>query len=446
MKSLIIAIAFLLFQTHLVAKEPILLPSGYQPLKIHRIADTVHVFCNGNDIDYDGVYEPTSGEKPAMWLMYDANTNIPVKAMVMENGYFSVPFRPGFSSTNMYLPRNNRIEVYDLSTQKLIDSSLVSFPEAKSTITGVYVLTMQQSGVEIDIALAISHKTSFTESGKMSLFSISSKQLLLQKDVGINPQMIRGYRNLRGQLELAVLCEGTFGGGNSALYLVNTAPSSGESDITIYELGDTGNHFIIQDQLALTVMNGSHEIIPINLATKAVLPSIPVGTTGYDGPREIIVDSISNRVYVSTYASDIRIGSFLDGTVLGQWFPQGKPEGMALINNTLWVCNAFKRGDYTPDSTIAIFSLDESTSVQEEMEQHVGGIISVNNGTCTIKTDIELEHAQYNVWNTNGVSVLNGMFNGKEHKVSLGGLPQGVYIISIKSPKLTMSTMVISKD
>lgn len=446
MKSLSFLCSIFLFCSSLSSKEPQFIPTGYQPLAIHAVADTIHVFCNGNDIDFDGVYEPLSGEKPAMWYIYDANTNVPVKAIIMQNGYFDVPFRPGLSSTRLYLPRQNKIEVYDLSTQELLDSSLLQLPDKKSKITGIHVVSTHQSGVSNDVALALSHKTSFTEPGQIEIYSLISRQTLLQKEVGINPQMIRTYKNLLGQMEFAVLCEGTFGGRNSALYVINTASGTGEPNMTILELGDTGNHFIIQDQLALTVMNGSHEIIPVNLATKTVLPSISVGTSGYDGPREIIVDTMANRVYLSTYASDIRIGSFTDGTVIGQWFPKGKPEGMAFIKNSLWVCNAFKSGDYVPDSTIALFTLDESTSIQERAELSLEADISMHEGICIIKSQLEGEDIDYTVMNTKGTVVSKGTFNGKEHRLSFLGLPYGVYVITLNSSKLSSSTLVIFRD
>ena len=53
MKNLILA-ALLLTSSVLQAQVPKLLPTGYQPLSIHQVDDTVHVFCNGNDIDFDG--------------------------------------------------------------------------------------------------------------------------------------------------------------------------------------------------------------------------------------------------------------------------------------------------------------------------------------------------------------------------------------------------------
>lgn len=440
MKQAAYLFAFLISQCGLFSKDPQLIITGYQPLAIHRVADTVHVFCNGQDIDYDGVYEQESGEKPAMWLMYDANTYSLLNVVIMQNGYFDVPFRPGLSKTRMYLPRGNKVEVYDLSKQELIDSSMFILPDPKSKITAIHVITTKNSFGEAEMALALSHKTSFTGKGNMSVFSLITRQPLFQAEIGINPQMIRSYYNLQSQLEFAILCEGTFGGKNSTLHTINlTDPMQG----MVYELGDTGNFFLIQDQLALTVMNGSHEIIPINLSMKSLLPSVPVGTTGYDGPREIILDSIQSRVYVSTYASDIRIGSFLDGTVLGQWNPKGKPEGMALINNTLWVCNAFKTGDYVPDSTIALFSLDESTSIHEETPATKGSFLSLAGNSKVIQLPIDIEQAEYRVIDSKGATVLRGMVEASGKELSFEGLPIGLYVVTVHSAKFAYSALVL---
>ena len=73
MKKFILA-ALLLTSSVLQAQVPKLLPTGFQPLSIHQVDDTVHVFCNGNDIDFDGIYEPNNGELPASWLKYHAQS------------------------------------------------------------------------------------------------------------------------------------------------------------------------------------------------------------------------------------------------------------------------------------------------------------------------------------------------------------------------------------
>jgi DNA-binding beta-propeller fold protein YncE len=439
MKKLILAV-LLLTSSVLQAQVPKLLPTGFQPLSIHQVADTVHVFCNGNDIDFDGIYEPNNGELPASWLKYHAKSGNLIARRDVTHTYFSIPFRPAFTNSNFYNPNGNSIEVYDMTSQQLIDSAILTLPNPQSTITALCVLSLNLNGEEKTV-IAMSHKTSFTQNGSFGLYSIADKKIIAETEVGVNPQMIKAFRNLLGEVEFAILCEGTFGGKNSKLYRLLPTPNSGFPFKTeFYDLGDTGNYFIIQDQLALTVMNGSHEIIPINLATNTVLPGYPAGTTGYDGPREIVLDSTTNRVFVSTYASDIRIGSFISGDVLGILEPAGKPEGLAIIDGKLWACNAFKKGEYAPDSTIAIFDIG-LTSVQEKKDSHIS--ITLKQGICTIISEENFAHADIRVIDAHGKVVVSRAMSGHSLQFSMQDFPKGLYGIHVNAAKTTMNELLL---
>lgn len=443
MRTLILA-ALLLSNSVLLAQIPKLLHTDFQPLAIHHVDDTVHVFCNGNDIDYDGIFEPENGEKPASWLKYQAVTGTLLSKRTIEHTYFSVPFRPAFFDGKFYNPNANVIEVYDLTSQSLIDSALIKLPNTQSTITAVHVETMLMSSGEKRNILACSHKTSFTQNGLFSMFGLDDVQLLGEMEIGMNPQLIRVYTNLLGEQEFTVLCEGTFGGKNSKLFRLLPMSSSGSPfKFDSYDLGDTGNYFVIQDQLALTVMNGSHEIIPINLATNTVLPGFPIGTTGYDGPREVVLDTISNRVFVSTYASDIRIGSLLNGDVLGSMEPNGKPEGMAIINGSLWACNAYKKGDYAPDSTIAIFALGTS-SIQNEQESQYD--ITLTDGICTMYLKDQNFSGDIQVIDASGKTVISESISGSSVEFSLKGYPLGLYGVYIRSGSTFMNALLLHRN
>ena len=439
MKKLVLAV-LLLTSSVLQAQEPKLLPTDYQPLSIHQVDDTVHVFCNGNDIDFDGIYEPNNGELPASWLKYHAKSGNLIARKEITHTYFSIPFRPAFTNSNFYNPNRNSIEVYDLTSQKLIDSAVLTLPNPQSTITALCVLSLNLGGEEKTV-IAMSHKTSFTQNGFFGLYSIADKKIIAETEVGINPQMIKAFRNLLGEVEFAILCEGTFGGKNSKLYRLLPTPSSGLPFKTeFYDLGDTGNFFIIQDQLALTVMNGSHEIIPFNLATNTVLPGYPTGTTGYDGPREIVLDTITNRVFVSTYASDIRIGSYISGDVLGILEPAGKPEGLAIIDGKLWACNAYKKGEYAPDSTIAIFDIG-LTSVQEKTDSRIS--ITLKQGMCTIDSEENLTNADIRVIDAHGKVVVSRAMSGHFLQFSMQDFPQGLYGIHVNAAKTTLNELLL---
>ena len=430
--NIFILAALLLTSSVLQAQVPKLLPTGFQPLSIHQIEDTVHVFCNGNDIDFDGIYEPNTGELPASWLKYHAKSGNLLARRDITHTYFTIPFRPAFTNSMFYNAKGNTVEVYDLTSQQLIDSAILTLPNSQSTITALCVLSLNLDSEEKTV-IAISHKTSFTQNGTFGLYSIIDKKIIAETEVGINPQMITPFKNLLGEVEFALLCEGTFAGKNSKLYRLLPTPSSAlPFNTTFFDLGDTGNFFVIRDQLALTVMNGSHEIIPINLATNVVLPGIPTGTMGYDGPRELVVDTISNRVFISTYASDIRIGSLLNGDVLGTLNPNGKPEGMAIINGSLWSCNAFKKGDYAPDSTIAVFDIGVST-LNERVEQ--GPLIAINNGVCTISLPQPIDAADILIMDVHGRMVQSKAISGQYVQLSMQDLSSGLYIIQIIDSK-----------
>ena len=442
MRILILA-ALLLSISVLHAQVPKLVPTDYQPIAIHQVDDTVHVFCNGNDIDYDGTLETANGEKSASWLKYHAITGELLSKRTIEHTYFSLPFRPAFWEGKFYNPNGNVIEVYDMASQILLDSSIIELPNPLSTITALHVQSMTMPGGESRAILACSHKTSFTQKGIFSLFGLGDSQLLGEIEVGINPQMIHTFTNLQGELEFAVLSEGTFSGANSTLHRLLPMASGLPFKSEIYDLGDTGNFFVIRGQLALTVMNGSHEIIPINLATNTVLPGFSIGTSGFDGPREVVLDTITNRVYVSTYASDIRIGSFVNGDVLGTMDPNGKPEGMALINGSLWACNAFKKGDYVPDSTIAIFALGAS-SIKEKQESTID--ISLKDGICTIISKDSDSIGDITVIYASGKVIISESFDGSLKQVSLNGFPQGLYGVYVHSGSTSMNALLLHRN
>jgi hypothetical protein len=336
---------------------------GHQPLSIfQQNVDTVHVFCNGIDKNFDGICQLDSGDVPATWWQFDAYTKALKGISVMERGYFDFPFRNAITKQNMYCSRTNKIEQYDLSTRQLIDSSIVQLDNPSLKITAITAL--QNDGKEI--ALMYSSKKDYVSPGEFTIFSLANKTVLFSTYIGINPQHILAFPESQ-TLMCAILCEGTFGSNDSKIFFV-LKPNSNNPNISIdsIDIGDTGNYLAESNGILLAVMNGSHEITAINLEDRTLIGKFPVGTSGYNGPREAVIDP-SGIVFVSTYNSDIRKGLLSNGTLEGILDPKGKPEGIALINGALWVANAYKSGSYDYDSTITI------------MEQPVGILNNDNN-------------------------------------------------------------------
>ena len=200
---------------------------GHQPLSIfQQNVDTVHVFCNGIDKNFDGICQIDSGDVPATWWQIDAYTKALKGISVMERGYFDFPFRNAITKQNMYCSRANKIEQYDLSTRQLIDSSIVQLDNPSHKITAITAI--QSNGKEI--ALMYSSKKDYVSPGEFTLFSLANKTVLFSTYIGINPQHILAFPESQ-TLMCAILCEGTFGSNDSKIFFV-LKPNSNNPNIS----------------------------------------------------------------------------------------------------------------------------------------------------------------------------------------------------------------------
>jgi hypothetical protein len=340
---------------------------GVQPLAVMPDSSgNIHVLCNGADNNFNGIFEADSGDIRPSWYVLDHKTGNVLRSRTLDH-YLQFPLRAGIAANLLVLPNGKKVEVYNAATQQLIDSALFTMPDSLGTITAVTPVTVSNKN---EIAgLMISSRKNFTSPGYFSLLS-EKGSLRYIFPVGINPQ----HSVTAGQDEnmiLAVICEGAFGAGNSKVYVFFPPEMGNNPVIDSFDVGDTGNYLVVADNLLLAISNGSHKIVAYDLDLRRVLGEFPTGTTGFDGPREGVVIPSEAQLYLTTYSSDLRIGSILDGSQKGAWNTKGKPEGIVYSNNAIWVANAYKSGAYTYDSTVAMFSMNTS-SVQEYMNNATG--------------------------------------------------------------------------
>jgi outer membrane protein assembly factor BamB len=107
-------------------------------------------------------------------------------------------------------------------------------------------------------------------------------------------------------------------------------------------------------------MNGSHQVHIVDLNTRRITRTIPTNTSGFNGPRESVL--IGNTLYVTTYASDVRMFDITTGAELGRLNPRGKPEGIAVLGNSIVVANAFEANGFNSGKTVVV--LNTVTSVK----------------------------------------------------------------------------------
>jgi hypothetical protein len=118
----------------------------------------------------------------------------------------------------------------------------------------------------------------------------------------------------------------------------------------------------------------------------------------------------------------------------------GKPEGLAIIDGKLWACNAYKKGEYAPDSTIAIFDIG-LTSVQEKKDSHIS--ITLKQGICTIISEENFAHADIRVIDAHGKVVVSRAMSGHSLQFSMQDFPQGLYGIHVNAAKTTMNELLL---
>ncbi|MCC7439309.1 MAG: T9SS type A sorting domain-containing protein [Armatimonadetes bacterium] len=151
-----------------------------------------------------------------------------------------------------------------------------------------------------------------------------------------------------GVIRLYALNEGAFGSATSSITLFDYKANA------FGNLGDGANHLFANENTVAVTMNGTHEVVLTDPATLAVRRRVPTGTSSLDGPRETLLLP-NGQLLTTTYAGDIRLLN--DDTVEAVIPVGGKAEGIAMLNNELYVANAFLTGTYTTDSRVAVVSL-----------------------------------------------------------------------------------------
>jgi hypothetical protein len=325
---------------------------GKQPLAIIPVGNTIHVFCNGVDNNFNSIYEPDSGDVAASWWVIDGVTRTVLKHRDFTDRYLPFPFRAVVTDMYTYIPNGNHLSRFLTSTQDIDKKELITLPDSLGQIVAV-------SKPNSNPIFTLSSRKNYDKPGYVLGVDIENAEILGAFQVLINPQQTIDFVTSDKNSFLAVLNEGVFNGNNSALQVFGK-----NFEVTTFPLGDGGNHIFYQgdghDSLYTTV-NGSHKVVIVDMIKKEIVKTIPIGTTGFNGPRESAV--IGNKLFVTTYNSDVREFDLETGALVATLDSKGKPEGLTVIDGKLWVANAFVKGGYAPDSTVAVF--DSPHAVEE---------------------------------------------------------------------------------
>jgi hypothetical protein len=335
-----------------VASAQTLVPTARQPVTIIPLAGRIHVLSNRVDANFNGTQD--AGDSAAAWSVYDAAT-------LQQVGFFRFPWesvnaqRPAVDTAarTLYIARGGRISSFNMTTQQLLRDTVAPF--SASAVT--YVPALQ--------TLLLSRRPDFTNPGVVLAFVIPLGSTVASYSAGPNVQQTIGFTTARGESGVAILSEGNFGRPNSTVSIVTLNALTGQAlTSTAANVGDTGNHLFQRGDSIFVTSNGSHQVHILDLNTKAIVRTIPTGTTGSNGPRESVADG--DMLYVTTFTSDVRRFRISTGAPVSPLLmPQGKPEGLALVGGRLVVANAFLPNSFTSASSIAVFDL-RTVSVREQ--------------------------------------------------------------------------------
>ncbi|HYF03034.1 MAG TPA: hypothetical protein VEC36_06640 [Patescibacteria group bacterium] len=418
------------------AQNELRIPVGTQPAEIIRVGDDLHVFCSGADLNFDKTFN--EGEVPASWWILNANT-LAVKSSKIFEGEF-LPYAPmniriGENAT--FLIMNNKVKKYDTETQEMISESFVAVPTEAGSIIALF--TQSAFGTEF---LSVVTRPSLTSAGLIFTADASNGGVELDVDtVGINPlQVWSDVELMSGRARGIVLNEGLFGQGNSTITLSsNTEEAVME---TTLPLGDGANFFQVEGDSVYVVVNGSHQVVVIDMNNQAIVKTIATGTEAFNGPREAAI--WGNYLLVTTYNNDIRVFDIPTGNLINTIPVSGKVDPIQIYNGKV-IAGITLKNDYSADNALAILNLDSvlsyGTSVAEEKISFIVSAIAPNpiqaSGVISATFPSETSIARIEIIAPNGVSVgefTTGLHNGELRYVLNSdelGLSQGQYLAKI---------------
>lgn len=321
---------------------------GLQPLSIIPDGDVVHVFHNQVDQNFNQILEP--GDQSALWLVLDAATGSVLDTKIFDWGGTGYPFRPFVDRENgvVYLSNLGRVRSFSLATRELVRDTVALYDASGIAVHGDNVY--------------LSLRPSFSDPGTLLTYTMSTGTEV-ERTVGVNPQQIVPFATSDGAKGVLVLSEGGFGAG-SAPSVLDKQYFDGSTPPEALELGATGNHIFMQGDTAFVTMNGSGTVEIVDVRQWTVVGSIEVVTEPGNGPRESVVRG--DDLFVTTFDGDVRRYSVSTGALKQTFDPGGKPEGLALVGETVWVANAYQQTGFASDSTIAVWDFS-TTGIADVM-------------------------------------------------------------------------------
>jgi hypothetical protein len=412
---------------------------GQQPVRIiyQPDNDLYHVFCNGNDINYNGAFDEEIGEEMPSWWTFKVSEGKDItsqKVMDFNIGFFTpTQFYAGidFKDGKIYLPFGQKfnesfevieegfVAVYDINTHSLISKDFFDIDPTSVLVHGDLIFISGLVNLSDDV---------------VNVYDKNSYELIDQLPAGPSVQHVVAVDDPQGII-VGVLNEGIFGDNNSTL--MTTMLVDGKfSNVDQTDLGDTGHFLLYYGSSFAAVMNGSHEVVIVS--DDDVINSIKLETTGYDGPREMAYHQglfciTSYKGSISFFEQHGNSFSYLQKVDIGR-----KADALLYNNDLLFVCSPL---DVSYEKLKKIYVLqDKLASV--DIDNNSGIHVYPNPARDFLNIDSDLKsisgEISFDIVNAQGIIQLSGTFNSSSdlmYQIDLDDLPSGIYFLRVLNGK-----------
>ncbi|RMD92943.1 MAG: hypothetical protein D6814_16250, partial [Calditrichaeota bacterium] len=313
----------------------------------------VVALSEGRDLDFDTVVDAEAGEMPGALFRIDPATH-EVIAKRRFPGFIrnlAVAGRIGYFVQNAPL-RLTRFDTHTLAT--LRDTLILAAPE--------HGIAFFEVNVDPKTGLLYIGTGGFSDAGEVLVFD-STGVLLHRAHTGFGASdVLFKDEDATASRAAFIINEGQFGQESATLSYLNIQQGLFRAR-TGRPLGDTGNGMALgPDGKLYIVMNGSHTIEVFDTKTQRAVGTVKMGTTGFNGPRQVALLPDSASGVVTTFNNDLRFFDLqtlqvTDSLAVGQ-----KPEQMVAIGDYLFVANGGFTG-FAEDSTIFVVDWRNKTIV-----------------------------------------------------------------------------------
>jgi hypothetical protein len=399
---------------------------GKQPFMVYLYNNDFYVLCKGVDANFDGIYDPQTDELPSLWRNNPIGMG-PLSAYKLIDfpfGLNSFPVRPHFDGDLLYIQTNGYIWKYNIANGILLDSI-----EFQSVVYGLSVYDDV-----LYVTTRVTPPGSWTpENNYIIRINLQTKLPIDTIDAKMNVQMCKVQNNM-----LYVLNEG-FGGENESfvtVYDINT-----KEEVKAFNAGAMGNFFEIKDDYIYVVSNGSHKVYKYSLTSEESFV-YEVGTSGWDGPRELVFNPEGNKFRVSAYDGKIYEFKLNNATPVNIIDATKKVEGMLWTNyfdNDVFIASLINNQDYSANDYVLVW-VNPISSVADIVKKiavypnPASNYVIINNS--------ENYFDNYELVSLDGKILLDGVLNSFENKINLASVNSGSYLLRLSGSNQNIAIVV----